>query len=156
MVCYLPGLVFRHNICAGSPVSLNNLKSKEITKMALRGNNWNYDEHLTLISIWAERSILSIFGSKQKNTGAYEAIQAKLEEAGYVRSLVQVQSKVKNLRQLYYKTKDAVNGGGASSETALKICPYYTEIDVFMGNKLLPVSHFLGRPTGKQTTYHIP
>ena len=42
---------------------------------------------------------------------------------------------MKSLRQVYIRRKDAVTWSGASADDALKKCPFYVEIDKFMGTR---------------------
>ena len=59
-----------------------------------------------------------IFDGKDKNTNAYARIGDRMKEAGFERSTTQIQAKLKNLRQSFYKAKDAITRTGASSEAA--------------------------------------
>ena len=104
-------------------------------KMAARANNWNANELRTLVEVWADESIQSIMDSKQKNTRAYEKIKARLSAAGFVRTTAQINAKIKHLRRLYHKAKDAVQRSGVSADTAERMCPQFASIDAFLGTK---------------------
>lgn len=56
---------------------------------------------------------------------------------------VQLQQKVKNLRQSYEKARDQVGKSGQSSDVVYKICQYYDQIDLFMRDKPLSRPHFV-------------
>ena len=85
--------------------------------MALRANNWNREELRTLVELWADESIQSIMDSNQKNTRAYDKIKVRLAAAGFIRTAAQINAKIKHLRRLYHKAKDAVQRSGMSADT---------------------------------------
>ena len=60
----------------------------------------------------------------------------KMKDAGCATGTAgMIQNKVKALRQAYIRAKDAVNRTGPSPEDALKKCPFFVEIDKFMGTR---------------------
>ena len=93
--------------------------------MALRANNWNREELQTLVELWADESIQSIMDSKQNNTRAYDKIKVRLAAAGFIRTAAQINAKIKHLRRLYHKAKDAVQRSGMSADTAEVLCSQF-------------------------------
>ncbi len=86
--------------------------------MASRASNWNHEELRKLVELWADVSIQAIMDSKQKNTGAYDKIKVRLAAAGFIRTVAQINAKIKHLRRLYHKAKDAVQRSGVSADTS--------------------------------------
>ena len=97
--------------------------------MASRASNWNHEELRKLVELWADVSIQAILDSKQKNTRAYDKIKVRLAAAGFIRTVAQINAKIKHLRRLYHKAKDAVQRSGVSADTAEGLCPQFTSID---------------------------
>ena len=91
--------------------------------MASRASNWNHEELRKLVELWADVSIQAIMDSKQKNTRAYDRIKVRLAAAGFIRTVAQINAKIKHLRRLYHKVKDAVQRSGVSADTAEGLCP---------------------------------
>ena len=67
--------------------------------------------------------------SKQKNTRAYDKIKVRLAAAGFIRTVAQINAKIKHLRRLYHKAKDAVQRSGVSADTAEGLCPQLPRCD---------------------------
>ena len=86
--------------------------------MASRASNWNHEELRELVELWADVSIQAIMDSKQKNTRAYDKIKVRLAAAGFIRTVAQINAKIKHLRRLYHKAKDAVQRSGESCDHA--------------------------------------
>jgi hypothetical protein len=110
--------------------------------------NWSDDETDTLIDVWASGAVLSIFDGQDKNGKAYEYIAKQMQELGFNRSLVQVQTKVKSLRKSFHHAKDAVGKSGAGPDEATRICPQYSRLHSFLGTKPLVCPSDLLRTTG--------
>ena len=103
--------------------------------MASRASNWNHEELRKLVQLWADVSIQAIMDSKQKNTRVYDIIKVRLAAAGFIRTVAQINAKIKHLRRLYHKAKDAVQRSGVSADTAEGLCPQFASIDAFLGTK---------------------
>ena len=69
----------------------------------------------------------------------------RMKEAGFERSAAQIQAKLKNLRQSFYKAKDAITRNGTSSDAATKFCPHFEALDAFLGTKPISQPHHLER-----------
>ena len=74
------------------------------------------------MELWADVSIQAIMDSKQKNKRAYDKIKVRLAAAGFIRTVAQINAKIKHLRRLYHKAKDAVQRSGVSADTAEGLC----------------------------------
>ena len=114
-----------------------------------RNANWTGPEVDCLISLWGEEKVLRIMEGKRRNTQAFIYIAAEMNKSGFNRTSVQVNAKLKALRQTYYRGRDALNKSGAGRDLVDTICPYFDDIDVFLGNKPLSIPSMLIRSTGK-------
>ena len=76
--------------------------------MASRASNWNHEELRKLVELWADVSIQAIMDSKQKNTRAYDKIKVRLGAAGFIRTVAQINAKIKHLRRQYHVTENHV------------------------------------------------
>ena len=64
--------------------------------MASRASNWNHEELRKLVELWADVSIPAIMDSMQKNTRAYDKIKVRLAAAGFIRTVAQINAKIKH------------------------------------------------------------
>ena len=60
------------------------------------------------MELWADVSIQAIMDSKQKNTRAYDKIKVRLAAAGFIRTVAQINAKIKHLRRQYHVTENHV------------------------------------------------
>ena len=54
-----------------------------------------------------------------------------MSEAGFDWNVTQIQAKLKNLKHMYHRTKDAVNKSGASMDVAIRICPQFEQTNKY-------------------------
>ena len=99
--------------------------------------------------MWGEDKVLRIMEGKRRNTEAFAYISDQLIKTGYNRTPHQVMAKVKQLRISYYRGRDALNKSGAGRDDVDIFCPYFDELDTFLGNKPLAIPSMLIRSTGK-------
>ena len=64
------------------------------------------------------------------------------------------QAKVKTLRQLYEKARLKMKRSGQSASIGTSICPYFEELDRFLGSRPLTEPHY--QVTSQDTTDEIP
>ena len=113
-----------------------------------RTSNWAAAEVEYLVSLWSEDRVLRIMEGKRKNTEAFAYISEKLTKAGFARTPAQVNGKIKQLRISYYRGRDALAKSGAGRDDIDRMCPYFDELDVFMGTKPLAIPSMLVCSTG--------
>ncbi|XP_050811958.1 zinc finger and SCAN domain-containing protein 29-like [Gopherus flavomarginatus] len=95
-----------------------------------RAPAWSTQELLDLIAVWGEESVLSELRSSRRNEKTFEKISNAMRERGHTRDSLQCQVKVKELRQVYQKTKAAKGRSGSAPKT----CRFYDELNVILGN----------------------
>ncbi|KAI8490820.1 hypothetical protein Bbelb_316130 [Branchiostoma belcheri] len=91
---------------------------------------WSAPETRLLISVWSEDAILLQLESA-RNKVAYIKIMERLTAAGYNRTLEQIKRKVRDLRMAHRKVRDNNSRSGRGRVT----CPFYEELDVFLGGR---------------------
>ena len=116
----------------------------------IRKHNWASNEVAALLALWGEEKVLRIMEGKRKNTEAFGYMSEQMIKMGFIRTPGQVNAKVKQLRQTYYKGRDALNKSGVGRDVVDIICPNFDEMDVFLGNKPLSIPSMLIRSTGKK------
>uniref|UniRef100_A0A8C0QK64 C2H2-type domain-containing protein n=1 Tax=Chelonoidis abingdonii TaxID=106734 RepID=A0A8C0QK64_CHEAB len=89
-----------------------------------RAPAWTTREVLDLIAVWGEDSVLTELHSKRRNEKIFENFSKAMMEKGYTRDSVQCRVKVKELRQVYQKTKEANGRSGSGPKTIL----FYAEL----------------------------
>ena len=100
--------------------------------MAKRGETWNNDEVLVLISIWSQESILKMLATSRKNKDIYGKMSATLETLGFQRDFTQCRTKVKHLKTTYKKYKDSLARSGTAR---VKEPKFFEQLDVFLGDQ---------------------
>ncbi|XP_066277329.1 uncharacterized protein [Branchiostoma lanceolatum] len=98
-------------------------------KQCQNSSNWSSQETHCLISLWNNDRILSKL-EKARKKEAYDLLTRGLQEAGYCRTTRQVNIKVRNLRYLYLRHKEAVaRNGKARSDWE-----FFEVLDAFLGD----------------------
>ncbi|EMP23973.1 hypothetical protein UY3_18916 [Chelonia mydas] len=89
-----------------------------------RAPAWTEREVLDLIAVWGEESVLSELCSKRQNAKTFQKISEAMRNRGYSTDATPCRVKLKELRQVYQKTKES-NG---RSGTEPQICRFYAEL----------------------------
>ncbi|EMP26764.1 hypothetical protein UY3_16164, partial [Chelonia mydas] len=90
---------------------------------------WTTAELLDLLSIWGEEAVQSQLHMSHRNWDTYGQISRGLCEKGYDRDTLQRRVKIKELRQVYHKTR----GGKLSLGAMPKTCWFNKELDTILG-----------------------
>ncbi|EMP25626.1 Zinc finger and SCAN domain-containing protein 20 [Chelonia mydas] len=90
---------------------------------------WTEREVLDLIAVWGEESVLSELRSKRQNAKTFQKISEAMKDRGYSGDATQCHVKLKELRQVYQKTKES-NG---CSRTEPQTCCFYAELHAILG-----------------------
>ncbi|EMP39854.1 Zinc finger and SCAN domain-containing protein 20 [Chelonia mydas] len=93
-----------------------------------RAPAWTKWEVLDLISVWGEESMLSELCSKRRNAKTFQKISEAMRDRGYSRDATQCRVKLKELRQLYQKTKES----NRCSRTEPQTCHFYAELHAIL------------------------
>ncbi len=99
-----------------------------------RGSTWSSKETCCLIDIWADAYISQLLEKMHKNADVFSKFSERMKERGFERSPAQCRVKVKKLRQLYMKVRDALSKSGSSGDEKDK-CPWYDELDKILGTR---------------------
>uniref|UniRef100_A0A8C5DNI8 Myb/SANT-like DNA-binding domain-containing protein n=1 Tax=Gouania willdenowi TaxID=441366 RepID=A0A8C5DNI8_GOUWI len=99
-----------------------------------RGQTWSNDEVTTLIDIWADEHISRMLLETHKNKEVFRMFSQRLAARGFHRSGDQCRTKVKKLRQQYYKVRDSLQKGALSVEEREKF-PLYNDLDDILGSR---------------------
>ncbi|EMP36540.1 Metaxin-3, partial [Chelonia mydas] len=89
---------------------------------------WSTAELLDLISIWGEKAVQSQLLLSHMNWDTYGHISRGLCEKCCDRDMLQCRAKIKVLRQVYHKVREANYRSGASPKT----CQFYKELDAIL------------------------
>ncbi|XP_078582788.1 uncharacterized protein LOC144865722 isoform X2 [Branchiostoma floridae x Branchiostoma japonicum] len=95
-------------------------------------SNWTSQETHCLISLWNSEGILRMM-EKARKRQVYEMLSKGMQEAGYFRTTRQVNVKIRDLKYLYRRHKDAVaNGGKARSDWE-----FFEALDPFLADRVV-------------------
>ncbi|EMP31628.1 Zinc finger and SCAN domain-containing protein 29 [Chelonia mydas] len=89
---------------------------------------WSNAELLDLISIWGEEAVQSQLRSSCRNYDTYGQISRCLTERGHDRDTLQCRVKVKQLRNVYHKVREANRRSGAAPTS----CQFDKELDMIL------------------------
>ncbi|EMP40349.1 Zinc finger and SCAN domain-containing protein 20 [Chelonia mydas] len=89
---------------------------------------WTTVELLNLLSIWGEEAVQSQLPLSCWNFDTYGQISQGFCKKGYDRVMLQCRAKIKELRQVHHKVKEANHRTSASP----KACPFYKELDAIL------------------------
>ncbi|XP_074822120.1 uncharacterized protein LOC141995136 [Natator depressus] len=107
--------------------------SQETTQSRIRRRApaWSEQEVLDLIACWGDESGMSELHSKKKkrNANTYAKGSRAMTERGYSRDTGQCCTKIKELRQVYQKAREANGRSGSQPHT----CRFYHELHAIMG-----------------------
>ncbi|EMP36519.1 Zinc finger and SCAN domain-containing protein 20 [Chelonia mydas] len=110
-------------------VRINSILTKPVVTVAgyciKRSPAWTTAELLDLISIWGKESVQSQLHLTHRNWDIYGHISQGLSEKDYDWDTLQCRSKIKELRQVYHKAREA----NRHSSAAPKTCHFYKELD---------------------------
>ncbi|EMP41924.1 Zinc finger and SCAN domain-containing protein 29 [Chelonia mydas] len=94
-----------------------------------RAPAWTEREVLDLIAVWGEESVLSELCAKRRNAKTFQKISKAMRDRGYRRDATQCRVKLKELRQVYQKTKESNRCSGTEPQT----CLFYAELHAILG-----------------------
>ena len=92
-------------------------------------------ETLKLIDLWADNKVQEELEGCHHNRDIYQRITAKLQEAGYDRTLEHCHEKIKKLHKEYRKIKDKNKEIGQGRESQEESWTYFEVMDAVMGHK---------------------
>nr|XP_048692487.1 uncharacterized protein LOC125630496 [Caretta caretta] len=95
-----------------------------------RAPAWAEREVRDLIAVWGEESVLSELRSSFRNAKTFVKISQGMKDGGHNRDPKQCHVKLKELRQVYQKTREA-NG---RSESEPQTCRFYDELHAILGD----------------------
>ncbi|EMP25706.1 Zinc finger and SCAN domain-containing protein 29 [Chelonia mydas] len=93
-----------------------------------RAPAWTEREVLDLITVWGEKSVPSELRSKRRNAKTFQKISEAMRDRGYIRDATQCRVKLKELRQVYQKTKESNGHSGTEPQT----CCFYNELHAIL------------------------
>ncbi|XP_050793795.1 zinc finger and SCAN domain-containing protein 32-like [Gopherus flavomarginatus] len=94
-----------------------------------RAPAWTEQEVQDLITVWGDESILSELHSKRRNAQTFEKISKGMKDRGYNRDPQQSCVKLKELRQVHQKTREANGHCWSGPQT----CCFYDELHAILG-----------------------
>nr|XP_048707113.1 uncharacterized protein LOC125637082 [Caretta caretta] len=107
--------------------------SAEVTMMESqnrkRASAWTEREVWDLIAVWGEESVLSEVHSSFRNAKTFVKISQGTKDRGHNRDPKQCLVKLKELRQVYQKTREANGRSGSEPQT----CRFYDELHAILG-----------------------
>ncbi|EMP30769.1 Zinc finger and SCAN domain-containing protein 29 [Chelonia mydas] len=99
------------------------------SQMRKRAPAWTNREVLDLITVWGEESVQAELRSKKRNANIFAKISWNMTDRGYSRDTQQCRVKIKELRQVYQKTREANRRSGSQPHT----CRFYDELHAILG-----------------------
>ncbi|XP_074985969.1 myb/SANT-like DNA-binding domain-containing protein 7 [Caretta caretta] len=94
-----------------------------------RAPAWTEQEVRDLIAVWGEESVLPEFCSSFQNAKTFVKISQGVKDRGHNRDPKQCRVKLKELRQVYQKTREANGRSGSEPQT----CRFYDELHAILG-----------------------
>nr|XP_048693189.1 uncharacterized protein LOC125631050 [Caretta caretta] len=94
-----------------------------------RAPAWTEREVRDLIAVWGEESVLSELRSSFRNAKTFLKISQGMKDRGHNRDPKQCRVKLKELRQAYQKTREAISRSGSEPQT----CRFYDELHAILG-----------------------
>ncbi|EMP30320.1 hypothetical protein UY3_12546 [Chelonia mydas] len=94
-----------------------------------RAPAWTTQEVVDLIAVCGEESVEAELQSSRRNADIYAEIMQGMGEKGYTRDTQQCHVEVKELQQVYQKTREANSHSGSAPQT----CYFYEELHVILG-----------------------
>ncbi|XP_074802980.1 uncharacterized protein LOC141983916 [Natator depressus] len=94
-----------------------------------RAPAWTKREVRDLITVWGDESVLPELRSKRRNAKIFEKISKGMKDRGYNRDPQQCSMKLKELRQAYQRTREAIGRSGSEPQT----CRFYEDLQAFLG-----------------------
>ncbi|EMP35064.1 Zinc finger and SCAN domain-containing protein 29 [Chelonia mydas] len=94
-----------------------------------RAPAWTEREVRDLIAVWGEESVLSELRSSFRNAKTFVKISQSMKDRGHNRDIKQCHMKLKELRQVYQKTREANGRSALEPQT----CRFYDELHAILG-----------------------
>ncbi|EMP32581.1 Zinc finger and SCAN domain-containing protein 20 [Chelonia mydas] len=94
-----------------------------------RAPTQNTREVMDLIAVWGEESVQAELQSSRRNADIYAKIAWGMEKKGYIRDTQLCCVKIKELWQVYQKTREVNSRSGSTPQ----ICSFYEELHVILG-----------------------
>ncbi|EMP40072.1 hypothetical protein UY3_02703 [Chelonia mydas] len=79
---------------------------------------WSTEEVMDLIAVWGEESVKAELQSSRRNAEIYAKLARGMGEKGYTRDTQQCRMKIKELQQVYRKTREANSHSGSAHRHA--------------------------------------
>ncbi|XP_035679810.1 uncharacterized protein LOC118418060 [Branchiostoma floridae] len=102
------------------------------------GRLWGVEETRCLVGLWGELEVQKKFDNFRSKQ-AMEKIVRGMSEAGFERTLKQIQTKMRDMRYRYRKAKRDNQKSGAGPST----CPFYAELDKMLGDRPATLPHHI-------------
>ncbi|EMP31804.1 Zinc finger and SCAN domain-containing protein 29 [Chelonia mydas] len=90
---------------------------------------WSTKEVVELTAEWGEESVQAELRSSRRNSDIYAKIARGMGEKGYTRDTDQCRVKIKELRQVYQKTREASSHSCSAPQT----CYFFEELHAILG-----------------------
>lgn len=85
-----------------------------------------------MLTILRDKNILSMLdGKRYRNTDIFQLVEEELKKGGFLKSAIQIRTKWKSLKTLYYKAKRANSISGSNRVE----CPFWEELDELLGHR---------------------
>ncbi|XP_074980871.1 uncharacterized protein LOC142070804 [Caretta caretta] len=97
-----------------------------------RAPAWSEWEVQDLITVWGEESVLSELHSSFRNAKTFVKISQGMKGRGHNRDPKQCRVKLKEVRQIYQKTREANGRSGSEPKT----CRFYDELHAILGGSV--------------------
>ncbi|KAG6928750.1 hypothetical protein G0U57_007556 [Chelydra serpentina] len=100
-----------------------------LTPCNQRALAWSTQQVVNLLGLWGEEAVQAQLWSICRNIDVYGQITWGLGEKGYNRDMQQCHVKIKVLRQVYQKAREA----NCHSSVELHTCCFHKELQAFLG-----------------------
>jgi hypothetical protein len=102
------------------------------TTQRKKGANWAEEETRIFLDLCIEHNIIKLMDSKRhRHVEIFKLVEDKMKEMGFIKTASQLQIKMKQLKELYYKCKNNNNKSGESRTEFL----YYEQMDNLLNTR---------------------
>ncbi|KYN28556.1 hypothetical protein ALC57_02025, partial [Trachymyrmex cornetzi] len=98
-----------------------------------KGSNWTDTETTILIELCIEKRIIQLMdGKRHKHIDIYKSLEPKMKEMGFIKTGAQMKTKLKHLKEIYFKCKRNNSVSGANRMSF----PFYDAMEELFGGRL--------------------
>lgn len=97
-----------------------------------KSSNWTDNETRIFLDLCIEKRIIQMMdGKRHKHIDIYKSLEPKMREIGFIKSGAQMKTKLKHLKEIYFKCKRNNKISGAGCQTF----PFYDQMDQLLDGR---------------------